>query len=114
MHASPHGHSERSEEPLVPRATDGRFFATLRMTKTRRRSSPFIRHPSSFASDSAPIIGVTGPDEGGGAAWWFTRFAVWLAGGHAVRITPRHPRKIDGLDGLILGGGADVDPQLYG
>ena len=64
--------------------------------------------------DSRPVIGVTGPDEGGGAAWWFTRFAVWLAGGHAVRITPRRPRKIDGLDGLVLGGGADVDPQLYG
>ena len=61
-----------------------------------------------------PIIGVTGPDRGGGAAWWFIRFAVWLADGHAVRITPRRPRTIDGLDGLIIGGGADVDPTLYG
>ena len=61
-----------------------------------------------------PIIGVTGPDRGGGAAWWFTRFAVWLAGGHAVRVTPRRPRAIDGLDALIIGGGADVDPTLYG
>lgn len=62
-----------------------------------------------------PIIGVTGPDRGGGAAWWFTRTAVWLAGGHAVRITPRRPRaNLDGLDGLIIGGGADVDPKLYG
>src|SRR5688500_16696175 len=61
-----------------------------------------------------PIIGVTGPDRGGGAAWWFTKFAVWLADGHAVRITPRRPRTIDGLDGLIIGGGADVDPTLYG
>ena len=75
-------------------------------------SSSFSPHPSSF--DSRPIIGVTGPDAGGGAAWWFTRFAVWLAGGHAVRITPARPRRIDGLDGLIVGGGADVDPQLYG
>lgn len=61
-----------------------------------------------------PIIGVTGPNDGGGAAWVFTRLAVYLAGGHAVRITPRRPRRIDHLDGLILGGGADVDPQLYG
>lgn len=60
-----------------------------------------------------PLIGVTGPDEGGGAAWLFTRLAVWLAGGHAVRITPRHPRHLDRLDGLIIGGGADVDPGLY-
>jgi putative glutamine amidotransferase len=65
--------------------------------------------------DRCPIIGVTGPDRGGGAAWWFTRTAVWLAGGHAVRITPRRPRQsLDGLDGLIIGGGADVDPKLYG
>jgi putative glutamine amidotransferase len=63
---------------------------------------------------AAPAIGVTGPDEGGAAAWWFTRFAVWLAGGHAVRITPRRPRRIDGLAALIVGGGADVDPTLYG
>jgi putative glutamine amidotransferase len=74
--------------------------------------SSFIPHPSSL--DSPPVIGVTGPDAGGGAAWWFTRLAVWLAGGHAVRITPKHPRRIDGLHGLIVGGGADVDPQLYG
>jgi len=59
-------------------------------------------------------VGVTGPDEGGGAAWWFARLAVWLAGGHAVRITPKHPRRIDHLDALVIGGGADVDPKLYG
>jgi putative glutamine amidotransferase len=64
--------------------------------------------------DERPIIGVTGPDEGGGAAWQFTRLAVWRAGGHAVRITPQRPRRIDGLDGLIIGGGADVDPERYG
>jgi putative glutamine amidotransferase len=61
-----------------------------------------------------PRIGVTGPDSGGSAAWWFTRFAIWLAGGRAVRITPKHPSSIDQLDGLIVGGGADVDPTLYG
>jgi putative glutamine amidotransferase len=31
-----------------------------------------------------------------------------------MRITPSNPRPIDGLDGLIIGGGADVDPELYG
>ena len=72
----------------------------------------FIPHPSSF--DSRPIVGVTGPDAGGGAAWWFTPLAVWLAGGHAVRVTPRRPHRIDGLVALVIGGGADVDPQLYG
>jgi putative glutamine amidotransferase len=61
-----------------------------------------------------PTIGVTGPDRGGAAAWIFTRFAVYRAGGCAVRITPHHPCEIDKLDGLIIGGGADVDPKLYG
>jgi putative glutamine amidotransferase len=31
-----------------------------------------------------------------------------------VRITPKRPHRIDGLNGLIIGGGADVDPGLYG
>ena len=61
-----------------------------------------------------PIIGVTGPDRGGGAAWAFTRIAILLAGGQPVLITPRRPREIKCVDGLVIGGGADVNPQLYG
>ena len=60
-----------------------------------------------------PTIGVTGPDKGGGMAWFFTAFAVRLAGGRPVRITPSRPRTADGLQGLIIGGGADVDPAAY-
>ena len=61
-----------------------------------------------------PRIGVTGPDRGGLAAWWFTASAVRIAGGRPVRIRPNRPRGIDGLGGLIIGGGADVSPELYG
>ncbi|HEX2254194.1 MAG TPA: gamma-glutamyl-gamma-aminobutyrate hydrolase family protein [Thermoanaerobaculia bacterium] len=60
-----------------------------------------------------PLVGVTGPDEGGAAAWWFTRFALLRAGARACRITPSRPRGGEGLDGLVLGGGADVAPALY-
>ncbi len=46
-------------------------------------------------------------------AWVFTAFGVLLAGGKPVHITPSNPRTADGLQGLIIGGGADVDPQTY-
>lgn len=60
------------------------------------------------------VIGVTGPDKGGGAAWFFTRLSIWLQGGKARRITPSRPATIDEIQGLIIGGGADVDPERYG
>lgn len=60
-----------------------------------------------------PLIGVTGPDHGGWPAWIATEIAILRAGGRAVRITPSRPRSLDGLHGLIIGGGADVDPKLY-
>lgn len=61
-----------------------------------------------------PVIGITGPDKGGTSAWLFTSMAVWLQGGKAVRITPSRQGKEFDIDGLILGGGADINPQRYG
>ncbi|MCG5515924.1 MULTISPECIES: gamma-glutamyl-gamma-aminobutyrate hydrolase family protein [Ectothiorhodospira] len=61
-----------------------------------------------------PRIGVTGPDRGGVAAWIMTWWAIWRAGGKAIHITPGRPRSCRELDGLVIGGGADVDPSLYG
>lgn len=61
-----------------------------------------------------PLIGVTGPDKGGLSAWLFTALAVTRAGGRPCRITPDAPCDPDTLDGLILGGGSDVDPRHYG
>lgn len=61
-----------------------------------------------------PTIGVTGPDKGGGAAWFFTALSVRLAGGKPLRITPERPATGKQIDGLILGGGADVEPKKYG
>ncbi|EMR03510.1 gamma-glutamyl-gamma-aminobutyrate hydrolase family protein [Cesiribacter andamanensis] len=62
---------------------------------------------------STPTIGITGPDRGGTTAWLFTALAIRLAGGRPVRITPSRPRTADGLQGLVIGGGADVDPDAY-
>jgi len=61
-----------------------------------------------------PVIGVTGPDRGGLAAWWFSAWAVRRSGGRPLRIRPKRPHPIDTVDGLIIGGGADVSPALYG
>lgn len=60
-----------------------------------------------------PLIGVTGPRPGGHVAWWFTRLAVWLAGGRALRLRPGGRDDAE-LDGLIIGGGADIEPARYG
>ncbi|QHT69405.1 gamma-glutamyl-gamma-aminobutyrate hydrolase family protein [Rhodocytophaga rosea] len=62
---------------------------------------------------SRPKIGVTGPDSGGGAAWFFTALQVRMAGGIPIRIRPSKPKSIERLQGLIIGGGADVDPETY-
>src|SRR4051812_34719096 len=75
------------------------------MTRRQRALEPRVR------------IGVTGPDRGGDAAWLFTWLQLALAGASAVRITPhRHANSsiIEEIDGLIIGGGADVNPTLYG
>ncbi|WP_206290843.1 gamma-glutamyl-gamma-aminobutyrate hydrolase family protein [Humisphaera borealis] len=61
-----------------------------------------------------PVVGVTGPDRGGEAAWFFTWLSLMLVGASARHITPSRPTRIEKLDALVIGGGADVDPQLYG
>jgi putative glutamine amidotransferase len=60
-----------------------------------------------------PTIGITGPDEGGTTAWIFTALWVFVAGGWPIRITPAKPKAADGLQGLIIGGGADINPSTY-
>ena len=61
-----------------------------------------------------PVIGVTGPDRRGRTIRVFTRFAVRRAGGRPINLSPRRPLDAGRLDGLIVAGGADIDPALYG
>lgn len=60
-----------------------------------------------------PLIGITGPDKRVAWGWWFGALAVRLAGGVPVRLTPSRPRRLGPLDGVIIGGGDDIDPKLY-
>jgi putative glutamine amidotransferase len=66
----------------------------------------------STGAGQKPIIGVTGPDRGGFPAWLFTRWALARCGARALRITPDHPCHPDVLDGLVIGGGADISEPL--
>lgn len=60
-----------------------------------------------------PIIGVTASRRGGRFMWWFNRFSLWRHGARAQRLVAGKRFEIDGLDGLIVGGGDDIGPMLY-
>lgn len=89
-------------------------------SRDRRRASP---------GSTAPLIGVTTYLEQAQTGVWDVRAAVLpevyldsvtAAGGIAVLLPPQPvsdeivDRVLDAVDGLILSGGADVDPALYG
>lgn len=65
-------------------------------------------------AERKPLIGVTEPCEGGNLSWWCIRAAVKLAGGKAVKLTAKNPGEALQLAGLILAGGSDINPRLYG
>lgn len=46
-------------------------------------------------------------------AWWFTRWSIARAGGQALRLNASNPILPRGLDGIVIGGGTDLDPALY-
>jgi putative glutamine amidotransferase len=77
-------------------------------------SEPELTAESEVPAPRRPLVAVTGPDRGGWPAWFFTAWAVRRAGGRALRIRPARPCHHCRFDALIVGGGADVDPTLYG
>ena len=61
-----------------------------------------------------PVIGVTGPAGRGWVLWAFAALSLALHGARARRITPPlEPSRLDGLDGLLIGGGDDIGAALY-
>jgi putative glutamine amidotransferase len=61
-----------------------------------------------------PLIGVTEPINKGNLSWWCIRTAIALAGGRAIKLTAAYPGKHLSLDGLVIAGGTDINPSLYG
>ena len=62
---------------------------------------------------SRPLIGITTSDYKSQLAWCFDWFAVWRHGGRPLRLSPSRPLP-EHLDGLIIGGGDDIQAHLYG
>lgn len=61
-----------------------------------------------------PLIAVTTSDRSGWRVFPLVALNLWLAGGRAVRWGAGRPSDLDAVDGLIIGGGDDISPDLYG
>lgn len=59
-----------------------------------------------------PRIAVTGKASRWAPGWWCAALAIALAGGQAVRATPRQALP-DDIDGVVIGGGDDIANDLY-
>lgn len=65
-------------------------------------------------SGRRPLIGVTTSDYKSRVAWFFDWLAVWRAGGWPVRLSPGRSFDPALLDGLVVGGGDDIEAHVYG
>lgn len=61
-----------------------------------------------------PLIGVTTSNRSGWRIFPLVALNVWLAGGRAVRWGAGRPVDLDAADGVIIGGGDDISPDIYG
>lgn len=61
-----------------------------------------------------PRIGITTGRRKGRTMRLANALGVWLAGGRPVTMGPGIRESFDGLDGLIIGGGVDIEARLYG
>ena len=61
-----------------------------------------------------PVIGVTGNDKRWSPSWYCIRLSVFLAGGSARRISISRRVPIDLLDGIVISGGDDIHPTIFG
>ena len=62
---------------------------------------------------SRPLIGVTGPRRGAWGPRAFAHLALWMSGAAVRHLRPGDPLDTGELDGVVIGGGHDVEPVLY-
>ncbi len=60
-----------------------------------------------------PVIGITTSERKSRIAWFFDWLAVYRAGGRPMRLSPGRSVDIGALDGLVIGGGDDIEAHLY-
>ncbi|MEE4240507.1 MAG: gamma-glutamyl-gamma-aminobutyrate hydrolase family protein [Desulfopila sp.] len=63
---------------------------------------------------SRPLIGVTGNSKWFSPSWVCIQLAIFLSGGKAVRIQVGDTTDMNTLSALIISGGDDIHPTLYG
>jgi putative glutamine amidotransferase len=62
-----------------------------------------------------PLIGITTGARANVLAYTAISYGVWLAGGRPIRISPKHNLlRTRSLRGLVISGGSDIDPAMYG
>lgn len=61
-----------------------------------------------------PLIGVTTSARSGWRIYPLIALSIWLAGGRSVRWGVGRPSDIARVDGIVIGGGDDISPKLYG
>ncbi len=60
-----------------------------------------------------PVIGVTTSRRSGWRIFPLVAFNIWLAGGRALRFGTGYDNDLSDVDGIIIGGGDDISPDLY-
>jgi putative glutamine amidotransferase len=64
-------------------------------------------------SESAPLVAVTGPDEGASAPRRLVALALRWAGARPVQLSPSQPSSQERYQAVVITGGHDIDPVLY-
>lgn len=61
-----------------------------------------------------PLIGICLPNKGNFFAELFIRLNLYLSGAKSVSLRANNHISKDKIDGMILSGGSDINPVLYG